>query len=74
MSIMQYVVARRNIDNLTDEDKKLAAKALDAKVHIHPDRINIEGIIPILDDVPPDYLTSRCSESGRVRHIFSIKQ
>jgi hypothetical protein len=60
-------LARRNIDDLTDEDKKLAAKALDVKVHVYPDRINIEGIIPILDTIPSDYLTSRCSESARAR-------
>ena len=60
-------LARRNIDDLTEEDKKLAAKALDVKVHVYPDRINIEGIIPILDTIPSDYLTSRCSASGRAR-------
>jgi site-specific DNA recombinase len=57
-------LARRNIDDLTDEDRKLAAKALDVKVHVYPDRINIEGIIPILDDIPSDYLTSKSSATG----------
>ena len=61
-SIEQFCeLARCNIENFTDEDKKLATKALDVKVYVHPDRINIEGIIPILDDVPSNYLTSRCS-------------
>lgn len=61
-SIQQFCeVARHNIDNLTDEDKKLAALALDARVYVYPDRINIEGIIPILEAIPSDYLTSRCS-------------
>ncbi len=55
-------LVRRNIDNLTDEDKKLAAQALDVKVHVYPDRINIEGIIPILDNIPSDYVTSRLEE------------
>jgi len=54
-------LARRNIDTLTDEDKKLAAQMLDAKVYVYPDSVNIDGIIPILDDVPSDYVTSRCS-------------
>jgi len=62
-SIEQFCeLARRNIDNLTDEDKKLAAQMLDAKVNIYPDTVNIEGIIPILDDVSSDYVTLRCSE------------
>jgi len=62
-SIEQFCqLVRHNIDNLTDEDKKLAVKALDVKVRVYPDTVNIEGIIPILDDVPSDYLTSRCSE------------
>jgi len=55
-------VARRNIDNLADEDKKLAAQALDLRVRVYPDSVNIEGIIPILEDIPSDYLTSRCLE------------
>ena len=61
-------LARRNIDDLTEEDKKLAAKALDVKVRVYPDSVNIEGIIPILDDIPSDYLTSKCSESARARY------
>ena len=60
-------LARRNIDTLTDEDKRLAAQALDMKVRIYPDRINIEGIIPILDTIPSDYLTSRCLGLERVK-------
>ncbi len=61
-SIEQFCeLARHNIDNLTDEDKKLAAQMLDAKVNIYPDTVNIEGIIPILDDVSSDYVTLRCS-------------
>ncbi len=61
-SIQQFCeVARRNIDNLTDEDKKLAAQMLDVKVCIYPDTVSIDGIIPILDDVPSDYVTLRCS-------------
>jgi hypothetical protein len=54
-------VVRRNLDNLTDEDKKLAAQMLDAKVYVYPDTVSIDGVIPILDDAYSDYLTSRRS-------------
>ena len=60
-------MASRNVDTLTDEDRKLLAKALDLKVRVDPDRVNIDGDIPILDNIPSDYLTSRCSESARAR-------
>jgi hypothetical protein len=56
-------LATRNIDTFTVEDKKLVVKALDLKVHVSPDRINIDGIIPIIDNIPADYVTSRFSES-----------
>lgn len=63
VSIEQFCeLARRNIDTFGDEDKKLATQMLDAKVYVYPDSVNIEGIIPILEDIPSDYLTSRCSE------------
>ncbi len=58
-------LATRNIDTFTDEDRKLAAKALDLKVHAYPDRVNIEGIIPIPEDIPSQRLTSKCSESAK---------
>jgi len=57
-------IVRSNLDTLTDEDRKLIARALDLKVRVYPDTVNIEGIIPILGNVPSDYLTSRCSELG----------
>jgi len=60
-SIEQFCqLVRRNVDDFTDEDKKMAAKALDLKVRVYPERVNIEGIIPILDNVPSNYLTLRC--------------
>jgi len=52
----------RNIDILTDEDRKLLAKALDLKVRIEPQKVSIDGIIPISDNMSCDYLTPRCSE------------
>jgi DNA repair exonuclease SbcCD ATPase subunit len=52
-------LASRDISKFTEEDKKLAMQMLDAKVFIYPDRINIEGIIPIFKDIPSNYLTSR---------------
>jgi len=55
-------LARQNIEDFTEEDKKLTAKALGLRVRVYPDTVNIEGIIHIGDDVSPDYLTSRCSE------------
>jgi hypothetical protein len=54
--------ASRNVDTLTDEDRKELAKALGLKVRIDPERVNIDGDIPILDNIPSDYLASRCSE------------
>jgi len=54
-------LASRNVDTLTDEDKKLLAKSLDLKVCIYPERVSIEGLIPILDTIDSDCLTSRCS-------------
>ena len=67
-SIEQFCeLTRQNIENFTDEDKKLATKALDLKVRVYPDTVKIEGIIPVPEDMSPDYLTSRCSESARVR-------
>ena len=54
-------MASSNVDTLTDEDRKLLAKALDLKVRIDPERVNIDGDIPIVDNIPSDYLTSRCS-------------
>ncbi len=69
-SIEQFCeLARRNIDTFTDEDKKLAAQMLDAKVYVYPNSVNIEGIIPILDDIPSDYVTSRCLESVRLSNL-----
>ena len=58
-------MASRNVDTLTDEDKKVLAKALDLKVRIDPERVNIDGDIPILDNIPSDYLTSICSGSEK---------
>lgn len=55
-------LASCNVDTLTDEDKKLLAKSLDLKVRIYPERVSIDGIIPILDNIDSHYLTSRCSE------------
>ncbi len=61
-SIEQFCeLTRQNIENFTDEDKKLATKALDLKVRVYPDTVKIEGIIPVPEDMSPDYLTSRCS-------------
>ena len=55
-------LASRNVDTLTDEDKKLLTKALDLKVRIEPQRVSVDGIIPIADNMSSDYLTLRCSE------------
>ncbi|MBA7695178.1 hypothetical protein ES703_103800 [subsurface metagenome] len=61
-SIEQFCeLVRHNIEDFTDEEKKLAAKALDLKVRVYPDTVKIEGIIPILENMSSDYLTSRCS-------------
>jgi len=67
-SIEQFCeLVRGNIENFTDEDKKLAAKALDLKVHVYPDTVKIEGIIHVPEDMSSQYLTSKCSKSARVR-------
>ena len=65
-------LARRNVDTLTDEDKKLLAKSLDLKVRICHESVSIDGIIPILEDVDSEYLTSRCS--GLVKAKIPIRE
>jgi len=64
-------MASRNVHTLTDEDRKELAKALGLKVRIDPKRVNIDGDIPILDNVPSDYLASKCSESARANYTLT---
>jgi hypothetical protein len=62
----------KNIDTYTDEDKKLMARALDLKVHVNQGKIHIDGIIPIMDNIPSDYVTSKCSGLVK-RHKSGIR-
>jgi ABC-type phosphate transport system auxiliary subunit len=43
-------LARHNIDTFSDEDWKTALEALAIKLVVYPERVCIEGSIPVLDE------------------------
>jgi site-specific DNA recombinase len=59
-------LARGNLAGFMFEHKRLALEALQVKVWVDGESVNIEGAVPIAgDDIVS--VTVRCSESGRVR-------
>jgi len=61
-------IVRQNLGDFTFDDKRLALEALQIKVIVDGDSVNIEGAIPVGgDDI--ESTTPRCSESERVESI-----
>ena len=54
-------LVRQNLGDFTFEDKRLALEALQIKVLVDGNNINIEGAIPIAED-GIESTTRRCSE------------
>ena len=56
-------LVRHNLGDSTFEDKRLALEALQIKVWVNGNNVNIEGVIPVVED-DIESATLRCSESG----------
>ena len=59
-------LARQNIETFSDEDWKIALEALAIKLVVYPERVCIEGSIPVLDessDSPESFLSQTSPSS-----------